>query len=407
MVIWLDGNPGESSPGELHAGFTIQPAIGSLALVQVAGGRTNLFDYLNYDVTQPDRSYGSYPDGAVSGRQVFFYTTPGDTNNPASPPLDLFINEWMADNLTTLADPADNDFEDWFEIYNPGDTAADLSGFYLGTSLTNRTQFQIPEGYTVPPRGYLLVWADGETGQNSTNRPDLHASFKLSKQGDAIGIFAADGTVIDFVWFGPQVTDVSEGRFHDGSPSIYSLTTPTPRAVNFLDTSNTPPVLGSIADQIVIEGQLLLLNVTASDTDLPPQTLTFSLDSGAPAGAALNPVNGLFSWRPSSAQTLGTHLITVRVTDDGAPPMSATSAFLVRVAPRPQVTSIAPTANGGYAISFVAVPGKTYRMEYKDALDDSNWLPVDADVVAVGESLTITDGLGAGPQRFYRVVVLD
>ncbi|PYK97991.1 MAG: hypothetical protein DME19_14230 [Verrucomicrobia bacterium] len=171
----------------------------------------------------------------------------------------------MADNLTTLADPADNDFEDWFEIYNPGDTAADLSGFYLGTSLTNRTQFRIPEGYTVPPGGYLLVWADGETGQNSTNRPDLHASFKLSKQGDAIGIFAADGTVIDFVWFGPQVTDVSEGRFHDGSPSIYSLTTPTPRAVNFLDTSNTPPVLGSIADQIVIEGQLLVLNVTASD----------------------------------------------------------------------------------------------------------------------------------------------
>src|SRR5881409_3118840 len=47
-------------------------------------GRTNLLDYLNYAVTRPDLSYGSYPDGAVSGRRVFYYTTPASTNNPAS-----------------------------------------------------------------------------------------------------------------------------------------------------------------------------------------------------------------------------------------------------------------------------------------------------------------------------------
>src|SRR2546423_7566915 len=108
LGVRVDGNPGEPSPAELHAGFTIQPATGSLALVQIAGGRTNVFDYLNYDVTQPDRSYGSYPDGAVGGRQIFYYTTPGATNNPVAPSLSVFINEWMADNVTTLADPADN-----------------------------------------------------------------------------------------------------------------------------------------------------------------------------------------------------------------------------------------------------------------------------------------------------------
>ncbi len=407
LVAWLDGNPSESSPGEPHTSFTIPSAIGSLALVQLAGGRTNVFDYLAYSVTQPDRSYGSYPDGAVSGRRTFYYTTPGGPNNPASPPLNVFINEWMADNTTTLADQADNDFEDWFEIYNPGKATADLSGFYLGTSLTNKTQFLVPNGYTIPAHGYLLVWADGEPGQNSTNRPDLHANFKLSKQGESIGIFAADGTIIDFVSFGAQGSDVSEGRFPDGSSAIYALTIPTPRAVNFLDTSNTPPVMGSIADRTVIEGQLLLLNVSASDTDAPPQTLTFSLDAGAPAGASINPADGLFSWRPTPAQTPGTNLITVRVTDDGAPPMSAQRTFRVRVAPRPQVTAITPVPNGGYAISFVTVPGKSYRVEYKDALDDSNWSPVEADVVASGDSLTINDDPGSSPQRFYRILVLD
>jgi hypothetical protein len=407
LTVWLDGNPGESAPNEWHTGFTIAPDIGSLALVQTDGGRRNLLDYLNYGVTRPDLSYGSYPDGAVSGRRVFYYTTPAGTNNPASPPLTVLINEWMADNVTTQADPADNDFEDWFEIYNPADAAADLSGLYLGASLTNKTQFRIPNSYTIPPHGYLLVWADGEIGQNSTNRADLHASFKLSKVGDSMGIFAADGTVIDFVSFGPQATDVSEGRFPDGSPSIYGLTTPTPRAVNFLSTSNTAPVVGQVADLVVIENQLLLFSATAMDAEAPPQTLTFSLDPGVPAGATINSANGLFSWRPTAAQTPGTSLITVRVTDDGAPPMSATTTFTVRVAPRPQVTEVAPMANGGYAIRFVAVPDKTYRVEFKNALEESNWQQLDSDVVATVESLTVNDDFAGGSQRFYRIRVLD
>jgi hypothetical protein len=407
LPVWLDGNPGESASNEWHTSFTIPPDAGSLALVQTNGGRTNLLDYLNYAVIKPDLSYGSYPDGAVSGRRVFYYTTPVGTNNPAAPPLTVMINEWMTDNVTTLADPADNDFEDWFEIYNPGDAAADVSGFYLGTSLTNKTQFRIPDGYSIAPHGYLLVWADGETGQNSTNRADLHASFKLSKVGDSIGIFAADGTVIDFVSFGPQATDVSEGRFPDGSPSIYGLATPTPRAVNFLATSNTAPVAGSVADRVVIESQLLLFSATAMDADAPLQTLTFSLDPIVPAGATINSANGLFSWRPTAAQTPGTYRITVRVTDDGAPPMSGTTTFTVQVAPRPQVAGVTPIANGGYAISFVTVPDKTYRVEFKNALEESNWQQLEADLVATGESLTVNDDLIGSSQRFYRIRVLD
>ena len=365
-----------------------------------------MLDYLNYAVTRADRSYGSYPDGAVSGRRLFYYTTPGGTNDPASPSLVVGINEWMADNVTTLADPADNDFEDWFEIYNPGDAAADLSGFYFGTSLTNKTQFRIPNGYTIAPHGYLLVWADDEPSQNNTNRADLHVSFKLSKAGDAIGLFAADGTVIDFVSFGPQATDVSEGRFPDGAPSLYRLTAPTPRAINFLATSNTPPVVGHVDDRVVIESQLLLFSVAAMDAEAPPQNLTFSLDPDAPAGATINSANGLFSWRPTAAQSPGTNHITIRVTDDGMPPMSATTTFTVRVAPRPQVTGVAPMANGGYAISFATVSGKTYRVEYKNALEESNWQQLDADLVATGESLTVEDDLAGSSQRFYRILVL-
>jgi hypothetical protein len=165
--------------------------------------------------------------------------------------------------------------------------------------------------------------------------------------------------------------------------------------------------MATIADRVVIESQLLLFSATAMDVDAPPQALSFSLDPGAPAGATINPVNGLFSWRPAAAQSPGTNLITVRVTDDGAPPMSGTTTFTVRVAPRPQVTGVTPGVNGGYGISFVTVPDKTYRVEFKNALDESNWQPLEADRVATGESLTINDELAGNSQRFYRISVLD
>ena len=87
--------------------------------------------------------------------------------------------------------------------------------------------------------------------------------------------------------------------------------------------------------------------------------------------------------------------------------MSATATFTVRVAPRPQLTGVAPMANGGYAITFVTVPGKTYRVEFKNALEESNWQPLDADRVATGETLTVNDNLAGSSQRFYRILVLD
>ncbi len=406
LTVWLDGNAGESIASEPHTSFTVLPKTGSLALVQVSGGRTSVLDYLNYEVPRADRSYGSSPEGSVIGRRVFNYTTPGATNNPASPPLDVLINEWMADNLTTLADPADGDFEDWFELYNPTEAVADLSGFYLGTSLTNKTKFKIPAGYTIPAHGRLLVWADNEPSQNASNRIDLHVDFKLSKSGEAIGLFAEDGTVIDFVEFGPQTSDISEGRIPDGAAAISIQTAPTPRTANHVDPSNTSPHLATLANRTVFEGQQLVLTITATDSDLPAQILSFSLDPGAPTNAIINPTSGLFSWRPLASQTPGTNTIVARVTDNGSPARSATGQFIVRVVSKPQVSSL--VAEGSrYAITFVAEPGKTYRVDYKDSLDDPEWQPVDAPALAATTALTVNDNLGSSPQRFYRIVALD
>ena len=181
----------------------------------------------------------------VLGRDVTGNTVPGASNqltvvsnSPVIPPSPdrpiVFINEWMADNATTLLDPANNNAEDWFEIYNPGASPVDLGGFYLTDSLLDKFRFRIPDNgqYTVPPRGFLLVWADGLADANNPDTTDLHASFSLNKDGEAIGLFAADGTQIDLVSFGLQNADVSMGRCPDGAPALMTMSSPTPHAVN-------------------------------------------------------------------------------------------------------------------------------------------------------------------------------
>src|SRR6185503_14687017 len=182
-------------------------------------------------------------------------------------------------------------FEDWFELYNPATNAVDIAGYYLTDSLTNgagvvtnKFKFLITTNmaHIIPPQGHLLVWADNETGQNLSGgvpRPDMHVNFALSLSGEAIGLFAAEGTQIDRVTFGPQTNDISQGRCADGSVNIIFMAAPTPRTANIgCSANNTPPELASIGNRIVYLGETLSFNASATDTDSPPQTLTFLLD---------------------------------------------------------------------------------------------------------------------------------
>jgi hypothetical protein len=166
-------------------------------------------------------------------------------------------------------------------------------------------------------------------------------------------------------------------------------------------------VLDPIAEKIIYRGETLAFTITASDPNLPPQILTFSVDSGLLPGMGIDPASGLFDWTPLPAQPPGTNVVTVRVTDNGTPNLSAARSFKIIVALPPQLTGISRLLNGRVALSFLAIAGKTYRVEYKNALDDPFWTALGSDVTATTSALTITDNIGANPQRFYRVQVVD
>ena len=105
---------------------------------------------------------------------------------------------------------------------------------------------------------------------------------------------------------------------------------------------DNPPVLAPIANYSIYEAQLLVVSNSATDNNLPPKPLAYSLGQGAPTNATIDPVSGLFHWRPTAAQavTLGpkktvwpysTNIISVIVADNGTPPLTATQQFTVVV----------------------------------------------------------------------------
>src|SRR5207249_2272590 len=65
---------------------------------------------------------------------------------------------------------------------------------------------------------------------------------------------------------------------------------------------NSAPTLGTLVNRTVNEGSVLSFAVTASDGDVPVNTLTYSLEPGAPAGASIQPSTGVLSWTPSETQ---------------------------------------------------------------------------------------------------------
>jgi hypothetical protein len=92
-----------------------------------------------------------------------------------------------------------------------------------------------------------------------------------------------------------------------------------------------PPPPSPLTDWTINEGDTLTFNAPAYDLDVPFQLLTFKLGTDAPAGASIDPTTGLFEWTPSEAQGPGIYPITIIVTDNGTPPLSASNSFTVTV----------------------------------------------------------------------------
>ena len=139
----------------------------------------------------------------------------------------VVINELLASNTHGATDPQ-GEHEDWIELRNLTGVAVDVGGMYLTDDPADPVRWRIPAGTTIAANGYLLIWADNDVADAG-----LHASFSLGADGESVALYDTDGaTLLDAVGFGPQFTDVSYGRFPDGTGDWFAMGDPTPGQQN-------------------------------------------------------------------------------------------------------------------------------------------------------------------------------
>ncbi len=186
------------------------------------------------------------------------------------------------------------------------------------------------------------------------------------------------------------------------------------RTVNItVNEVNVAPVLATIPAQVVNEGSLLSFTATATDADIPANTLTFSL-VGAPAGAAIAGSTGVFSWTPTEAQGPGTYNFTVRVSDGALTHDRAVAVTVNEVNAAPVLGTIqAQMVDAGNLLTFTAsatdsdLPANTLTFSLisapagaaiNPATGNFTWTPSGAQAGSFNFTLQVSDGSLADSQ---------
>lgn len=213
---------------------------------------TQMFDDgAHSDGVEGDGIYGATTAPFPAGNKIHYYVEARSSNTAKaarfSPPraeedpysyrvalatapnTPVVINEIMASNTATLADPQ-GEFDDWIELHNITEQEVDLTGRYLSDEPNNPRKWAFPLNTKIPANSYLLVWADEDGAATS----GLHASFKLSADGETVYLADTDANfnaVLDNVTFGSQNTDQSYSRTAADS-DVWLIGVPTPNAPN-------------------------------------------------------------------------------------------------------------------------------------------------------------------------------
>ncbi|MBL9137058.1 MAG: hypothetical protein JNK85_14395 [Verrucomicrobiales bacterium] len=167
--------------------------------------------------------------------------------------------------------------------------------------------------------------------------------------------------------------------------------------------TNTRPVLDLIPDQTVDTTRLLSLTVVARDTDLPAQTLRYSL-TNAPAGATIND-HGILHWTAPSELVGSSTNMTVVVTDNGTPNLSHSRTFAVHIGNPSGVSALSlqfgVPVPGANTLTFRGIPSGTYHAEYGLTVLGP-WFDFATATAGADGVWTVVDRSATNTARFYR-----
>ncbi len=212
LLLFADS---DTTTSGIHLGFALDGDGEALYLYDNSG---ELLDSVEFGLQLPDISVGRT---GADGQWSLTVPTPGQANiaQPLGDSATLRINEWLASAEVLFED-------DFIELYNPGDWPVDLSGLYITDNpVTQPDKYQLGPLSFIAGCGFAVLTADGRSEAG-------HVDLRLSADGEMIALLDADLNEIDKVLFGPQTTDVSEGRAPDGREEIEFFELATPGVAN-------------------------------------------------------------------------------------------------------------------------------------------------------------------------------
>lgn len=212
LVLFADAN---ATTAGLHLGFGLDADGDAVYLYDSRGA---LLDSVEFGRQLADLSIGR-----TGYDEQWRLTVPtfGQLNlaQPLGDPDAVRINEWLAAEEVLFAD-------DFIELYNPSAWPVDIGGFCLTDSPAGQpARSPIRPLSFIAAQGFAVFTADGQDAPG-------HANFKLSSDGESLGLFGADLRRIDHVLFGAQTPDVSQGRSADGADEFGYFVLPTPGLAN-------------------------------------------------------------------------------------------------------------------------------------------------------------------------------
>ena len=198
--------------------------------------------------------------------------------DPNAPVTSVRLNEIVAVNINGLRDE-DNQAQDWVELYNTSTSTISLAGWTLSDDEGN------PEKWVFPPvnilaKGYLLVFCSAKDRRPTTPGGKLHTNFKLSPDGEFLGLYNAEAPrqlVSSFNPYPNQRRDYSYGFDPLDQPRYFAAPTP--------GTSNTfSAVVGVVGDTHFSRDRGMYTNAFSLSITCatPGVTIRYTLNGTAP-----------------------------------------------------------------------------------------------------------------------------
>ena len=190
----------------------------------------------------------------------------------------------------------------------------------IDVSAVNAPPVADPQSVTTAEDTPIAISLAGEDGDPEVVQALRFAIAQGPSHGTLTGFDPATGQVTyrpgpDFNGsdsFTFTVTDDAEA----GTPA--SLTSAAATVAIQVTPVDDAPRFAPVSPQLALQGQLLSVPVRAADPDVPPETIRYSLEPGAPPGAAIDPQTGALSWDVPRDFPAGTARLVVRATEVSA-----------------------------------------------------------------------------------------